>query len=61
MQQDITGKRALSLREAAQAIGVSKATIYRLIGQRKLETVKVLGRRLVKPEAIEALLSGGER
>jgi excisionase family DNA binding protein len=61
MSNTIEQRRALSIREAAQTCGLSRATIYRLIEQRKLETVKVLGRRLVRPEALDALLSGGER
>jgi excisionase family DNA binding protein len=52
-------KRALSIREAAQACGISRASVYRLIEAKKLQTVKILGRRLVRPEAIAALLSGG--
>jgi excisionase family DNA binding protein len=52
-------RRALSIREAAQACGLSRATIYRLIEQKKLATLKVGSRRLVRPEAIDALLAGG--
>ena len=52
-------RRALSIRETAQACGLSRATIYRLIGQKKLATLKVGSRRLVRSEAIDALLDGG--
>jgi excisionase family DNA binding protein len=52
-------RRALSIRETAQACGLSRATIYRLIEQQKLATLKVGSRRLVRPEAIDALLDGG--
>ena len=52
---------ALSIPEAARTCGLSRATIYRLIAAGRLSTVKVLGRRLVRPEAIEALLNGGAR
>jgi hypothetical protein len=34
-------RRALSIRETAQACGLSRATIYRLIEQKKLATLKV--------------------
>jgi len=52
-------RRALSLPEAAQACGLSRATIYRLHNSGKLKTIKIGARRLVRPEAIEALLNGG--
>ena len=52
-------RRALSVKEAAQACGLSRATIYRLIEQKKLTTLKIGARRLVRPEAIEALLDEG--
>jgi excisionase family DNA binding protein len=52
-------RRALSVQETAEACGLSRATIYRLIEQKKLATLKIGARRLVRPEAIEALLNGG--
>lgn len=54
-------RRALSIRETAQACGLSRATIYRLIEQKKLATLKLGSRRLVRPEAIDALLDGGAK
>jgi excisionase family DNA binding protein len=54
-------RRALSIRETAQACGLSRATIYRLIEQKKLATLKVGARRLVPVgalDALDALLSG---
>jgi excisionase family DNA binding protein len=53
-------RRAMSIREAAQSCGLSRATIYRLIADGKLVTLKIGSRRLVRPEAIEALLKAGE-
>jgi excisionase family DNA binding protein len=50
-------RRALSIRETAQACGLSRATIYRLIEQKKLATLKVGARRLVPVGALDALLS----
>jgi excisionase family DNA binding protein len=38
---------------------LSRATIYRLIEQKKLATLKIGSRRLVPVGAIDALLSGG--
>jgi excisionase family DNA binding protein len=54
-------RRALSIRETAQACSLSRATIYRLIEQKKLATLKLGSRRLVRPEAIDALLDGGAK
>jgi excisionase family DNA binding protein len=54
-------RRALSIRETAQACGLSRSTIYRLIEQKKLATLKLGSRRLVRPEAIDALLDGGAK
>jgi excisionase family DNA binding protein len=48
-----------SIQEATHACGLSRATIYRLIASGQLKTVKVGGRRLVRPEAIEELLNAG--
>jgi hypothetical protein len=44
-------RRALSIHETAQACGLSRATIYRLI-EKKLTTLKVGARRLVSVGAI---------
>jgi excisionase family DNA binding protein len=52
-------RRALSIYEAARACGISRATLYRLIGEGKLATIKIGARRLVPVVAIDALLSGG--
>jgi excisionase family DNA binding protein len=54
-------RRALSIRETAQTSGLSRATIYRLIEQNKLVTLKIGARRLVLISSIDALLSGGAR
>ena len=51
-------KRALSIREAAHACGLSRATLYRLLRDGKLSTVKIGRRRLVPVNALDALLSG---
>ncbi len=52
-------RRALSVPETARACGISRATVYRLIDQKKLATVKIGARRLVRPEAIDAMLDEG--
>jgi excisionase family DNA binding protein len=54
-------RRALSIREAARTCGISRATVYRLIADSKLATLKIGARRLVTIAAIDALLSGGAK
>ena len=51
-----TERLALSVGETGRAIGVSRATIYRLIGRKQLATLKVGARRLVPVTALDALL-----
>ena len=50
-------RRALSVAEASVAVGLSRATLYRLIGRKQLATVKIGSRRLVPVSAIDALLA----
>jgi excisionase family DNA binding protein len=50
-------RRALSVMETARAVGVSRATIYRLIEQKRLMTLKIGSRRLVPVVEIDALLA----
>jgi excisionase family DNA binding protein len=52
-------RRALSPREAERTLGISHATLYRLIKDGKIKTIKLGSRRLVPVDAIDALLSGG--
>ena len=54
-------RRALSIQEAARACGLSRATLYRLIADGKLATLKIGARRLVTVGAIDDLLSGGAK
>jgi excisionase family DNA binding protein len=51
-----TERRALSVEEAARAVGISRATLYRLVAQRRLATVKIGSRRLVPVAALDSLL-----
>lgn len=41
--------------EAAQRLGIHESTAWRLIAKGELRTVKLWGRRLVPPEAIDEL------
>ena len=48
-----------SVRDAARMMGISRSSVYRLIGNRKLRTVKIGGRRLIPASALDALLEEG--
>jgi excisionase family DNA binding protein len=50
-------RRALSIVETAKVCGLSRATIYRLIEQKRLATLKIGARRLVPVSAIDALFN----
>jgi excisionase family DNA binding protein len=52
-------RRALSPREAERTLGISHATLYRLIKAGRLKTIKLGSRTIIPVEAIDALLSGG--
>jgi excisionase family DNA binding protein len=52
-------RRALSIEETAKTCGLSRATLYRLIADGKLSTLKIGARRLVPVGALDALLNGG--
>jgi excisionase family DNA binding protein len=54
-------RRAYDINEAAAAFGLSRTTLYKLIGVGTLRSVKIGGRRLIPVDAIEALLAGGDR
>ena len=47
---------AAPINDAAKAVGVSRATIYRLIGAGQLNTFKIGRRTLVKADSLRALL-----
>jgi len=54
-------RRALSIEETAKTCGLSRATLYRLIADGKLTTLKIGARRVVPIGAINALLSGASK
>jgi len=56
------GNDKLSYRmdEAAKAVGLSKATLYRLIDKGELKTLKVGSRTLIRREVLEAFLDRAE-
>jgi len=51
-------KLAYSVREAAALTGLGRSTIYVLLGQKKLMSLRIGGRRLIPHDALVALLSG---
>ena len=55
----ISEKRALQVKEAAAQYGISRSTIYKLMADGTLQTVKLGGRRLIPRDAMEALLKAG--
>jgi excisionase family DNA binding protein len=54
-------RRTLSIQEAARSSGLSRATLYRLIADGRLSTLKIGARRLVLVSALDALLSEGAK
>ena len=49
---------ALRVNDAARAVGISRASIYRLIAEKKLASRLVAGRRVILKAALENLISG---
>lgn len=45
-----------SVNDAAKAIGIGRVTLYKLIDQGKIESVRIGGRRLVKIDSIRRLI-----
>ena len=46
----------LSIKDAGRLLGLGRSTIYRLIGDRQLETVKIGNRTLIKTGSIRRLV-----
>lgn len=57
LQQDL-GRRGLSPREAEYTLGISHASLYRLIKRGKLKPIKLGARTVIPVAEIDALLSG---
>ena len=49
-------KRAYRIKEAAKLYGLSRSTLYKMMAEGNLRTVKIGGRRLVPSDTLEALL-----
>jgi excisionase family DNA binding protein len=54
-------KRAYRVNEAVAVYRLSRSTLYKLIGEGTLRTVKIAGRRLIPRDAIEALFEGAAK
>ena len=53
--------KLIPLTEAASVLGVSLSTLYRWSSQRRIETVKVGSRCLVRPETLSAFIDSNTR
>ena len=51
-------RRAFRVNDAAATYGISRSTIYILMKEGRLATVKIAGRRLIPRDALEILLKG---
>jgi predicted DNA-binding transcriptional regulator AlpA len=54
-------KRALTVQEFCAAYGPARSSVYKLMAEGKLRTVKVAGRRLIPVDVAESLLKPGEK
>lgn len=52
-------KRALHVKDAAKIYGWSRSTLYKMMKDGTLKSVRVGGRRLIPRDALEALINGG--
>jgi excisionase family DNA binding protein len=52
----VTPAHSLSMKDAAKFIGVSRSTLYKLIGEGRLETNQIGARVLIKRTDLESLL-----
>jgi excisionase family DNA binding protein len=57
MAEKLNERLALSIAEAVRASGVSRSTLYNLIEENKLRTIKVGARRLVPIASLNELLT----
>lgn len=47
---------ATSINEAAKVLGIGRTSVYRLIGEGRLETIKLGRRTLIKAESIRRIV-----
>ena len=53
-----SSRQAMSIKDAAAAIGLGRSTLYKLISQGRLQKIKVGGRTLVRSEDLISLIGG---
>lgn len=53
-----SGPRAYRVQDFCRAFGISRSTVYNLMADGRLQTVRIAGRRLIPADAAEALLRG---
>lgn len=53
-------KFAYSVKEVADGLGITRPTVYRLIGEGKLRTVNAGVRRLIPADALAEYLAGDD-
>lgn len=58
MSTEHVQKLAYSIREACQASSLGRTTIYSLIGQGRLQAVRVGGRTVIPADSLTALING---
>ena len=49
--------KVLTVKEASAETGIPASTLYRLISQRRIEHVRVNGRRYIRPAAIRQFIA----
>jgi excisionase family DNA binding protein len=60
-QENAIDRRAVSVREATASYSIGRSSLYKLIASGELRSVKILNRRLVPIDALEALIAGGAK
>lgn len=61
MNKPSPAPRMASVADAATILGLSRPTVYRLIGSGQLDTVKIGRRRLVRMVSLDAITSGQDK
>ena len=54
-------EKLVSILEAAKALGVKRSTVYRMLNDKTLDSVKLYRRRLVKVESIHRLVDNDHK
>jgi excisionase family DNA binding protein len=50
----------MSIKDAAKVLGLGRSTIYRFMGEGRLQTVKIGNRTLIKTASIRGVVEGGK-